>query len=106
MAIYEYIHVEDSKDCKPVIEIIQKMDEAPLESCPHCGEAIRKKISLPGKHVEGKGNIMSDSNLKEKGFTKYVKSGDGKYQKAAGSDEAPDTLDRSVMNSNLNSMGM
>ena len=64
MPIYEY-------DC-PVcgcIEVIQKIDEAPLQKCPYCSKAgrqsaVSKKISLSTFHLKGSGWYATDYNGK------------------------------------------
>jgi putative FmdB family regulatory protein len=84
-------------------EHVQGMNSPVLTACPECGKPVRRKISLPAKHAKGQGHILSDKNISEKGFSKYVNMGNGRYEKAAGPDEAPDVLDRGVMNQNLGS---
>jgi len=48
MPIYEYepIHPEAAcPTCAGRFEVIQRMDEAPLTTCPACGKPVRKVIS-------------------------------------------------------------
>jgi hypothetical protein len=107
MPIYEYKHVEnDVNDCDEVIEVFQNMSAAPLERCPKCMRAIKKMISVPCKHQDSVKNTLSDSNLSQKGFSKYVKTGDGTYEKMTGPDEAPATLDKKNMKAGLQKMGL
>ena len=65
---------------------------APLTQCQECDKALRRVVSLPLRAVVNSGNL-SDSNIEAKGFTKYVRAGKGRYEKVAGSAEAPSTLD-------------
>jgi hypothetical protein len=69
-------------------ERFQKMADAPLTVHPETGEPVRRVISEPNAprawtDAQGKA-ATSDANLAAKGFTKYVKTGDGSYEKTAG----------------------
>lgn len=93
MPIYEYVHkLRDDSNCLEFIEVFQQMSEPPLTECPQCGKQILKKISLPGRHQGSVKDRLSDQNLSKHGFSKYVKSSDGSYEKAAGPDDAPSTI--------------
>ena len=66
----------------------QKMSDATLTNHPETGEPVRRVISEPNAprawtDAQGKA-ATSDANLAAKGFTKYVKTGDGSYEKTAG----------------------
>ena len=102
MAIYEYYHLDKmGAGCTEHLEIFQSMSEVPHQECPHCGFPVKKAVSLPARHKTSQGDRLSDDNLKRTGFSKYVKSGDGTYEKAAGPDEAPAALDRDTLDKNL-----
>jgi putative FmdB family regulatory protein len=46
MPIYEYRSTKAGCTyCKRGFDVIQKMSEAPLTSCPKCGTAVRKAVS-------------------------------------------------------------
>lgn len=94
MPIYTYRSDSESpcEQCGGTQEILQRMSDAPLTECESCGKAIRRVISLPCRPIVNSGNL-SDSNIEAKGFTKYVRAGKGRYEKVAGSSEAPATLD-------------
>lgn len=69
-------------------EVLQSMSEAPLTAHPDTGEPVRRVLGTPNAprawtdaHAKAK---TTDKNLAAKGFTKYVKSGDGTYEKTAG----------------------
>jgi hypothetical protein len=100
--IYEYQHMDKVVEgCSENLELFQRMCEPPLDECPHCNQPVKKVISLPAHHRTSEGDKLSDANLKRTGFSKYVKSGDGTYEKAAGPDEAPAALDRNALDRNL-----
>lgn len=69
-------------------EVLQSMSEAPLTVHPETGEPVHRVFGAPNAprawtdaHARTQ---TSDKNLAAKGFTKYVKSGDGTYEKTAG----------------------
>ena len=69
-------------------EVLQPMSDPPLTEHPETGEPVRRVFGAPNAprawtDSQGKAKI-SDSNLAAKGFTKYVKTGSGTYEKAAG----------------------
>ncbi len=85
MPTYEY--QSDSQDlgcdhCREPFEVQQPMTEPALVACPQCGRPIRRLISLCSvsttQSVKG---MLSDKNLKAKGFTKLVNEGGGKFRK-------------------------
>ncbi len=48
MPIYEYEPTSPGRKCRKcslVIEVIQRISDPPLTSCPECGKEIRRKIS-------------------------------------------------------------
>lgn len=93
MPLYEY-RASGKKHCTACVErleVFQKMSDSPLEKCPQCGAKITKLLSYPTIHGAGT-NVLSNKNLGDKGFTKYVKAGDGHYEKAAG--KGPDVIRR------------
>jgi putative FmdB family regulatory protein len=106
MPIYEYEHVSKrGKSCSERFEVLQTPSEQAYTKCPECGHPVKKLISRPLKPIMGKKHVLSDKNIAKGGFTKYVKSSEGTYEKAAGPDEAPDTLDKAVMQENLDKLG-
>lgn len=64
MPIYEYEPPSPGRKCRkcsPVMEVIQRISDPPLTSCPECGQGIRRKISrtrviLPGS-AKGKDEV-------------------------------------------------
>lgn len=78
MPIYEYQAVSKGCDrCTDRLEAVQRMGEAPLSQCPHCGAPLRKLVSRFAAHHDA----LSASNLKDKGFHKLVRKEKGVYEK-------------------------
>lgn len=91
MPIYVYAPVAGScPQCAGTFEVFQRVADEKLTACPACGQACERRIMAVA--VGGKYS-MSDSKIKESGFTKYKKVGDGKYERTVGSG-GPETLER------------
>lgn len=56
MPIYEY----ECKSCGHRTELLQKLSDPPLESCPECQGTVRKVLSAPGLHFKGSGWYVTD----------------------------------------------
>ena len=57
MPIYEY----ECADCAHQLECLQKINDAPLVDCPHCGKpSLRKLISAAGFRLKGGGWYETD----------------------------------------------
>ncbi|MBU6421755.1 MAG: zinc ribbon domain-containing protein [Gammaproteobacteria bacterium] len=57
MPIYEY----QCRACGERLEALQKLSEAPLTECPHCGKpALRKLVSAAGFRLKGGGWYETD----------------------------------------------
>lgn len=77
MPIYEY----QCKACDNSLEILQKISDAPLTTCPSCEqETLQKKISATGFRLKGTGwyetdfkNNKKSENAKAKVETKTAK---------------------------------
>ena len=94
MPLYQYAIILPDGEEGMVFEVMQKMTDPPLTEHPVLKMPVRRIISAPGLGGEWatsreKSNL-SDAKLAEKGFTKYVKTGDGTYEKAAGA--GPDQI--------------
>lgn len=93
--VYEVVATDGSLGER--FEVTQPMSDPPLAVHPETGQPVRRIITPPniaGRYTEGAANKkLSDSNLERLGFTKYVKSGDGKYEKALG--EGPPIIKKS-----------
>jgi hypothetical protein len=69
-------------------EIIQPLSAEPLKKHPETGKPVRRVFGAPNAprawtDSQSKSNL-SDKSLASKGFTKYVKSGEGTYEKTTG----------------------
>ena len=56
MPIYEYV----CGKCQKKTEAIQRIGEAPLKVCPHCGGKLKKAISAPAIQFKGSGFYITD----------------------------------------------
>ncbi|QDU59463.1 Zinc ribbon domain protein [Planctomycetes bacterium Pan216] len=95
MPIFEYVSSEPPgcEHCRGGFEEIQSIKDDALTHCPKCQGPVHRVLSAPTIHGAGRSaEVLSNKNLAEKGFTKYVKSGDGYYEKAAG--KGPDAIKR------------
>lgn len=93
--VYEVITSDDSPGEQ--FEVFQSMSEPPLTSHPETGQPVRRVLCAPaigGKWSDGAMNrsVADDKKLDRLGFTKYVKAGDGVYEKRAG--KGPDVINR------------
>jgi predicted nucleic acid-binding Zn ribbon protein len=95
MPTYVYQVINDDGSAGEIFEVFQKMTDAPLAAHPETGQPVRRVLQPPniaGKWSErGTKQMLSDSNLDRLGFTKYEKSGEGQYEKRAGS--GPQSID-------------
>ena len=89
MPTYVYQVITEDGSEGEVFEVVQKMAEEPLTAHPETGQPVRRVIQRPniaGKWSESATKqMLSDKNLDRIGFTKYQKTGDGNYEKRAGS---------------------
>jgi putative FmdB family regulatory protein len=85
MPTYEYQAKEPKQGCyycKEKFEVDQPMSEDALTECPKCGQPIQRLISMCSvSRTQSTKSMLSDKNLKEKGFTKLVNEGGGKFRK-------------------------
>jgi len=94
MPIYVYEVVLPDGEPGQVFEVIQKMSDDPLTKHPTTGQPVRRVIQAP--HISGQWSEagarqqLSDKNLEAHGMTKYVKVGDGQYEKHVG--KGPDMI--------------
>ncbi len=97
MPLYVYEVVLPDGSSGEQFEVFQRMSEPVLTHHPETGQPVRRVITEPNApatwtdmHAK---HAVADSNLAAKGFTKYVKTDKGTYEKAAGT--GPKTLKRS-----------
>lgn len=90
MPIYQYApEGPGCAACSGGIEVLQRLADAPLESCPECGTPLRRLISAP-QVVAGQAHRSSESHIGKHGFTQYRKAGGGVYEKTVG--KGPDYI--------------
>jgi predicted nucleic acid-binding Zn ribbon protein len=94
MPVYIYEVVRPDGSSGDTFEVLQNMNDEPLTVHPETAQPVRRVLTAPnvmGKYSETRISAgLSNKNLAAKGFTKYVKTGDGKYEKATGS--GPDRI--------------
>ena len=81
MPIYEYravISEEACERCRDGFELLQKLSDSPLASCPDCGAEVKKQISAP---AVGSSKAGFDDRAKSAGFHKLERLGKGEYEK-------------------------
>lgn len=68
--------------CRERFEVRQSMQDPPLAACPQCGGPVRRLISACGICTQPSARaLLSDRNLKAKGFTKLVNEGGGRFRR-------------------------
>lgn len=68
--------------CRERFEVSQSMHDDPLTVCPACGRPVRRVVSIcQVSTTQSTRSMLSDKNLKAKGFTKLVNEGGGKFRK-------------------------
>jgi putative FmdB family regulatory protein len=85
MPTYEYQAVDTDRaceHCRQRFEVRQSMSDEPLMTCPRCGAPVKRLISACGIcTLPSERTLLSDRNLKAKGFTKLVNEGDGRFRR-------------------------
>ena len=99
MPLYVYEVVNEDGSSGEQFEVFQKMADAPLTKHPESGRPVRRVFQPPAIGGQWSDSAMAKSTSDDKkldrlGFTKYVKSGDGTYEKRAG--KGPDVISRDV----------
>ena len=97
MPTYVYEVVNEKGEPGERFEVVQKMTEEPLTEHPETGEPVRRvfmpfSIPSPASEMKAERSLNDDSKIEKMGFTKYVKSDDGRYEKTVG--KGPDLLQR------------
>ena len=81
MPIYEYQATDPARGCERCrrpFEVMQKLSDAPLKTCPSCGAPVEKLSSAPSI---GWSRSSLDDRAKSAGFTKLKRLGKGEYEK-------------------------
>jgi len=77
MPIYEYV----CEACGRLTEALQRVSDPPLATCPHCGGALRKRVSAPAFQFKGSGWYVTD----------YAQKGEGRKKDAGEASSASKT---------------
>jgi putative FmdB family regulatory protein len=84
MPIYQYVSDEAGcPNCRNGLELLQRLSDASLATCPQCGGAVHRVISAP-QVISGQSHRTSESHAGKHGFTQYRRSGKGVYEKTVG----------------------
>ncbi len=85
MPIHEYIASGERHcpHCRGGFDVLQRLTDPPLDTCPQCGAPARQRISAPHV-VAGQGQRLKEGHLEKHGFTQYRRAGGGVYEKTAG----------------------
>lgn len=95
MPIYLYEVILEDDEPGHRFEVFQKMSDPPLTHHPKTGQPVRRLICAPkvagrNSDMAVKSKLKDDRAIEQMGFTKYQKTGDGRYEKTAG--KGPDLL--------------
>lgn len=86
MPIYEY----RCEACEGHHEALQKLSDAPLLRCPHCGkDSLKRQVSAPGFRLKGGGWYETDfKSSQRKNLAGETSAGSGKGDATAGGSSA------------------
>lgn len=95
MPFYVYEIIREDGQPREQFEVFQQISDEPLTEHPETGEPVQKVITgcfIGGSWSDSAMHKTSSDNKKldQMGFTKYVKAGDGFYEKRAG--KGPDVI--------------
>jgi len=97
MPVYLYEVIREDGQPGERFEVVQRMADDALTAHPETGEPVKRVITAPAigsrwMDMNMDRNMKDDSKLNKLGFTKYEKSGDGKYVKKFG--QGPDMISK------------
>ena len=97
MPTYIYEIINEDGEPGERFEVVEKMTDEPLTSHPETGQPVRRlflPFGIGSRSGGGKAekNLQDDSKLEKLGFTKYVKTDEGKYDKVIG--KGPDQIQK------------
>jgi predicted nucleic acid-binding Zn ribbon protein len=97
MPTYVYEIIRKDGTAGERFEVVEKMTDEPMTVHPETGEPVRRVflpfgIAGPGSPMKTDRTLNDDRKLERLGFTKYVKSAEGRYDKVVG--QGPDLLKR------------
>lgn len=82
MPIYQYA----CEKCGSEIEVMQKINDAPLKRCQKCRGKLQKVLSRTSFQLKGGGWYLTDYSRKSPGLEKADKSKEKKTESASSSD--------------------
>ena len=93
--LYEVVNEDGTRGER--FEVTQRMADDPLTHHPESGLPVKRVITAPAigtrwMDMNMQRSVNDDDKLKKQGFTKYEKSGDGKYVKSYG--KGPDIISK------------
>ena len=97
MPIYLYEVIREDEKPGERFEVVQGIKEPPLTEHPETGEPVQRIMQpcfaggIWNEAAMGR-RMKDDRKLEQQGFTKYVKAGDGVYEKRTG--KGPDVITR------------
>lgn len=108
MPTYVYQVIREDGEPGDVFEVVQGIREPALTEHPETGDPVERVIQpvfVGGIWTESsmQRRVKDDKKLDKLGFTKYVKSGDGVYEKRAGKGPDVITRDKPITGSDLKS---
>jgi putative FmdB family regulatory protein len=84
MPIHEYAAAgKGCAYCEAHFDVLQKLHEPALASCPRCGAPVVRVLAAPSV-VSGGAHRLKESHLEKHGFTQYRRVGRGRYEKTVG----------------------
>ena len=97
MPFYEY----ECKQCGHQLEAMQKVNDAPLKKCPHCGKsALQRLMSAPVFRLKGSGWYATDFKSDDEGKRNLAdKSEEAKPADLKATDDKKDTKDAAPVES-------
>ena len=108
MPTYVYRVVRDDEQPAEEFEVEQSIKDKPLTTHPETGEPVERLIQsvfAGGTWTESSMSrrMKDEKKLGKQGFTKYVKAGDGVYEKRSGTGPELITRDKPITGKDLKS---
>ena len=86
MPIYEY----ECRSCGKRTELLQRMADPPLATCPECGGEVKKLFSAPAVQFKGSGWYVTDYAGKGKGGPAKAPDSKGESKGESKSESTPE----------------
>ncbi len=102
MPTYEY----ECSTCRHRFEIVQKITEPPLTTCPKCGaEKIKRLVSAPAFHLKGSGWYKTDYSSSKRGDAGESKKGDSSKTESEDTSSPTKSEEKSASTTSASSAG-